>query len=329
MSSFSKLKKASGNKKSLGDLTAAVKALASGKSNFEDDRLWNITRDKQGNGEAIIRFLPPTDGDKNGAPYVRVFKHYFKQMKGIEGGTGWYIENSLTTLGDGVPDPVGEYNSAAWQKGRKDIARNSKRNLEYYSNIYVVKDPENPDNEGKVFLYKYGARIFNMLNDAMNPKFASDDPLNPFDLWEGANWHMKVFTEQVTFGENDTARPVPNYTRCEFMRPGPLASDDEMEKIWSEQYNLYDEFLDPKNFKTYDELKKKRDRVLGLDGHSSDMTDTVDALSEDTADYKPAREAAAPAEEESSVWDDDEATDDKIAKFFDDDDDDEKDEIPF
>jgi hypothetical protein len=233
MVDFSKLKSMSG-KKSLEALTAELsKVNGTGESKNSDDRFWTATVDKAGNGYAVIRFLPsPPDED---VPFVRVFDH------GFQGPGGWYIENSLTTIGK--QDPVSEYNSKLWNSGveaNKEIARKQKRRLHFVSNIYVVSDPGNPTNEGKVFLYKYGKKIFDKLNDAMNPQFPGDEPVNPFDLWAGANFKLKI----------RNVEGYRNYDKSEFDKVGALLSDDEeLEGIWKSEHSLQ-EFLAAKNFKS-------------------------------------------------------------------------------
>lgn len=173
---------------------------------------------------------------------------------------GWYIENSLTTLGQ--KDPVSEYNSQLWNTGNKadqDQVRKQKRRLTYISNIYVINDPANPDNEGKTFLYKYGKKIFDKLNDLMNPQFQDERPVNPFDLWKGANFKLKI----------RKADGYRNYDKSEFDTPAPLFDDDDrLERIWTQEHSLQD-FLTPKHFKSYDELKVRLDKVLGLSGGAS------------------------------------------------------------
>ena len=215
-----------------------------------DDRFWTPTIDKAGNGTAVIRFLPPSNGEDT--PFVRLWDH------GFQGPTGlWYIENSLTSLGK--QDPVSEYNSQLWNSGiesNKDVVRKQKRRLYFVSNIYVVSDPGNPANEGKVFLYKYGKKIFDKLKDLMEPSFEDEDPVNPFDFWEGANFRMRI----------RNVEGYRNYDKSDFAKPAALLNDDEeLENIWKKQYKLQ-EFLAPSNFKSYDELKTKLERVLGLDG---------------------------------------------------------------
>lgn len=214
--------------------------------NNRDDRIWSCQTDKAGNGYAVIRFLP-APGEED-VPFVRLFTH------GFRGPGGWYIENSLTTIGQ--QDPISELNTRLWNSGNeadKETVRKQKRQLNYYSNIYVIKDPANPENEGKVFLFRYGKKIFDKLNDLMNPSFEDESPVNPFDLWTGANFKLKI----------RKVDGYSNYDKSEFDDVGPLFEDDEkMEAIWKTEYSLQ-ELLDPKNFRSYDELKKRLDRALG------------------------------------------------------------------
>ena len=214
-----------------------------------DERFWQPTVDKAGNGYAVIRFLPEPKGEDT--PFVRLWDHGFK------GPGGWYIEESLTTLGK--QDPVSEYNNELWNSTTDDKsparkqARDQKRRLKHYSNILVVEDPEHPENNGKVFLYSYGKKIFDKLNDVMNPKFPDEKPINPFDMWEGANFKIKI----------RNVEGYRNYDRSEFDKPAPISNDDEViQKIYEAEYPLTP-FIDPKNFKTYEELKAKLVRVLG------------------------------------------------------------------
>jgi hypothetical protein len=243
-SSFADLKRS--GQSSLDRLTGELEKLSSpASSNNRDDRIWNVQTDKAGNGYAVIRFLPaPPNEDM---PFVRLWRH------GFQGPGGWYIENSLSTLGQ--PDPVGEMNTKLWNSGidsDKETVRKQKRQLSYYSNIYVVKDSANPANEGKVFLFKYGKKIFDKINDMMNPQFEDEKPVNPFDLWTGADFRLKV----------RNVEGYRNYDKSEFATPAPLLEDDDaMERIWQSQYSLK-EIIDPKNFKTYDELKERLNRVL-------------------------------------------------------------------
>jgi hypothetical protein len=246
MVDFSKLKAMSG-KKSLEALTAELtKVNGNTESKGSDDRFWTATVDKAGNGYAVIRFLPAPPNED--VPFVRIFDH------GFQGPGGWYIENSLTTIGK--QDPVSEYNSKLWNSGieaNKEIARKQKRRLHFVSNIYVVSDSGNPANEGKVFLYKYGKKIFDKLNEAMNPQFADEEAVNPFDLWAGANFKLKI----------RNVEGYRNYDKSEFEASKPfLADDEQLEKVWQSEHSLQ-EFLDPKNFKSYDELKARLNKALG------------------------------------------------------------------
>lgn len=243
---FASLKR--NGKTNLEKLTQELTKLQSNQTNANngpDERLWKPTVDKAGNGQAVIRFLPaPKDEDM---PFVRIWDH------GFQGPGGWYIEKSLTTLGE--PDPVSELNTKLWNSGveaDKDLVRKQKRRLHYISNIYVVRDPGNPDNEGKVFLYQYGKKIFDKITDVMNPTFEDDKAVNPFDFWEGANFKLRI--RQV--------EGYRNYDKSEFESPSQLADDDQLEAIWAKQYSLQ-EFLDRKNFKSYDELKARLDKALG------------------------------------------------------------------
>lgn len=254
MSDFSQFKR---NRNSLEKLTKAIQDTTqpAESGSKEDTRFWQPEVDKAGNGMAIIRFLPgpSVDGD-DGLPWVRVFNH------GFQGPGGWYIENSLTTLGQ--KDPVSEYNSTLWNSGieaNKEIARKQKRRLTYVSNILVISDPKHPENEGQIKLYKYGKKIFDKINETMNPEFPDEKPVNPFDFWEGANFKLKI--RQV--------EGYRNYDKSEFESPAPLfdGDDDKLEALWKKEYSLK-EFLDPKHFKSYDMLKAKLDKVLGFDGES-------------------------------------------------------------
>ena len=246
---FSKLKAMSG-KKSLEALNTELSKISNQDSSKKgsDDRFWQPTVDKAGNGYAVIRFLPPPAEED--VPFVRIYDH------GFQGPTGlWYIETSLTTIGK--PDPVSEHNSKLWNSGLesdKEIVRKQKRRLHFISNIYVVSDSANPENEGKVFLYKYGKKIFDKLNEAMNPQFADEEAVNPFDLWEGANFKIKI----------RNVEGYRNYDRSEFDKPSPLMEkDSELENIWKSEHSLQ-EFVNPENFKTYEQLKEKLVRVLNL-----------------------------------------------------------------
>lgn len=250
MSSFANLKRNSGN---LDKLAKAVEALNSSSEPSKEDNFWKPEVDKAGNGYAVIRFLPApgVDGD-DALPWVKIFDHGFK------GPGGWYIENSLTTIGQ--KDPVSEYNSELWNSGveaNKTIARNQKRRLKYVSNILVIEDSKNPDNEGKVFLFRYGKKLFNKITEAMNPQFEDEKPINPFDFWSGANFKLKI----------RKVEGYQNYDKSEFDSASQLFNGDDakLENLWKKEYSLK-EFLLPQNFKSYEDLKAKLEKVLGHDG---------------------------------------------------------------
>ena len=216
------------------------------KKSYVDERLWKPELDKSGTGSAVIRFLPAVDGEE--LPWVKVWKHAF------QGPTGkWYIENSLTTLNQ--KDPVSEHNTSLWNTGLesdKETARKQKRKLEYYSNIYVVSDPKHPENNGKVFLFRYGKKIFDKIMAAMQPEFEDETPINPFDFWEGANFKLKIRKVDGYW----------NYDKSEFDSVSALLDDDaKLDATWKTQYPLAD-FHAPSNFKSYEELKKRLDDVL-------------------------------------------------------------------
>ena len=233
---------------SLDKLLGAVQSETSPqeKKSYVDDRIWKPVMDKTGNGFAIIRFLPAPKGEE--LPWAKLWSHAF------QGPTGqWYIENSLTTIGQN--DPVSEHNSALWNSGvesDKEIARKQKRKLQYYSNIYVVKDSANPENEGKVFLYRFGKKIFDKIMETMQPAFEDESPVNPFDFWEGANFKLKLRKVDGYW----------NYDKSEFEAPSALFDDDDkLEELWGKEHSLT-AFTENTNFKSYDELKKRLDVVL-------------------------------------------------------------------
>jgi hypothetical protein len=243
--SFSSLKR--DRTSSLDKLSQELNKLANpqSQSSNADDRFWQPEVDKAGNGYAVIRFLPAPQNED--LPWVRIWNH------GFQGPGGWYIENSLTTLNQ--QDPLGEMNSALWNSGNekdKDIVRQRKRRLTYIANIFVVKDPSHPENEGKVFLYKFGKKIFDKINEKMNPQFDDETPINPFDFWKGANFKVKI----------RKVEGYRNYDKSEFDDSTEIADDDSViEEIWKKQHSLQ-AFLAPSNFKSYDELKKRLDKVL-------------------------------------------------------------------
>jgi hypothetical protein len=250
------------------------------KNKYQDDRFWKPELDKTGNGYAVIRFLPAVEGEE--LPWQRVWSHAF-QDKG-----GWYIENSLTTLNH--KDPVSEENTRLWNTGvdsDKEIARKRKRKLSYYANILIVSDPKHPENEGQVKLFKFGKKIFDKITEAMQPAFEDEAAINPFDFWKGANFKLKIRKVDGYW----------NYDKSEFETPTVVASDDNaIKEIWAKQYALKP-FLAPDNFKTYDELKEKLNRVLAgtrnaetvdktslppqSNGKAKSMNDSVDASDDD------------------------------------------------
>jgi hypothetical protein len=242
---------------SINKLVEAAEKINTPKT-YGDDRIWSPAVDKAGNGYAIIRFLPAKEGED--LPWVRFWDHGFK------GPTGrWYIENSLTSIGQ--PDPVSEINSVLWNSGNekdKEIARERKRRLHYVSNILVVSDPANPDNEGKVFLYKYGKKIFDKIMDIMQPQFQDETPVNPFDFWSGANFKLKIRNFEG----------YRNYDKSEFESVSELfdGDEDKLEKVYNQLYSLKD-FIDPANYKSYADLKRKLFEVLGSEAMGGSLTD--------------------------------------------------------
>ena len=243
MSSFKDLKK--NRMSNLENLSKQVEKLAE-KPSYEDDRIWKCERDKSGNGYAVIRFLPASNNED--MPWVQMWSHGFK------GPGGWYIENSLTTLGK--EDPVSKANTALWNSGiesDKNVARDRKRKLSYYSNILVLEDSANAENEGKVFLFRYGKKIFEKITGVMNPEFKDETPLNPFDFWEGANFKLKI--RQVD--------GYANYDKSEFASQSKLfdGDDGKCEAIWKQQYSLQD-LVSADNFKSYQELESRFNTVI-------------------------------------------------------------------
>jgi hypothetical protein len=265
LTDFSSLKK--NRSKTLDKLNSQLEKISS--KSYSDPnagKFWKPTRDKAGNGFAVIRFLPASKGEE--MPFVRIWDH------GFQGPTGlWYIENSLTTMNQ--DDPVSEFNSKLWNSGvetDKEQARKQKRRLKYTANVYIVKDPGNTENEGKVFMYQFGKKIFDKLNDLMNPTFEDEEPTNPFDLWEGANFRLKIRQFEG----------YPNYDKSEFDPATPLSEDDaELERVWGEQHPLQ-ELVSESNFKSYTDLKTKLYRVLDLQNDaptaSAPVTETADEL---------------------------------------------------
>ena len=258
--SFNALKKSSGKFDKLQNELEKLNSPTS-TSSFQDDRFWKPELDKSGNGYAIIRFLPQAADEE--LPWVRLWNHAFK------GPGGWYIENSLTTINK--KDPVSEYNTELWNSGNesdKDIARKQKRVLKYFANIYVVSDAKHPENEGKVMLFRFGKKIFDKITEAMNPEFADEEALNPFDLWKGANFKLKIRKVDGYW----------NYDKSEFSAPSQLLdTDEELEEVWNKEHSLK-AFVAPDQFKSYDELKEKLNRVLTGSGvGSATVSDITEA----------------------------------------------------
>ena len=263
MMSLSDLKKSNSNFDFLQKELEKIANPEKEKTSYQEDtRYWRAAVDKAGNGYAVVRFLPAIEGEE--LPWVRVFSH------GFQGPSGrWYIENSLTTLGKS--DPVSDANNELWNSGseaNKELARKRKRRLNYISNILVVKDPANPENEGKTFLFKYGKKIFDKINDVMFPAFADEQAVNPFDFWKGANFKLKI----------RKVEGFTNYDKSEFEGITELfeGDDDKIEAVWKAEHALQ-QFVDPSNFKPYEELKKKFDEIIGNTSASavSNVTETV------------------------------------------------------
>jgi len=254
------------------------------KKSYVDERLWKPDLDKSGNGYAVIRFLPAVEGED--LPWAKMYNHAF------QGPTGqWYIENSLTTIGQN--DPVSEYNTKLWNTGvesDKEIARKQKRKLQYYSNIFVVSDPKHPENEGKVFLYRYGKKIYDKLLAAMQPEFEDETPINPFCPETGANFKLKIRKVDGYW----------NYDKSEFEAPSPLSEDpNKIESVCSSSYSL-DEFTEKSNFKSYEELKTRLDVVLSGVTKVGSVEDDMDSQPapqmNEAAPTQPAAVEAAPFE---------------------------------
>lgn len=283
------LKKASA--KNFTRINKELEAMTKSARPADDPRFWQPTVDKHGNGYAVIRFLPATAGEDT--PVVRYYNH------GFQGPGGWYIENSLTSIGK--DDPASEYNTKLWNTGldsNKAIARKQKRNCIYISNILVVQDKENPQNEGEVFLYKHGPKIFEKIKHAAAPEFEDESPINPYDFWEGANFKLKI----------RKVEGYRNYDASEFSDPTPVAgSDKDIQVIWDKQHNLA-EFIDPAQYKSYDELKARLYKVLQLGDAGPSVPETSGPVSEINPPL-----ASAAIEGEFVVED---STDDDTASFF-------------
>ena len=311
--SFENLKKQSRLGSLTDKLVKEVEKMSTGSSGSADDRFWKPEMDKGGTGYAVIRFLPAPDGED--LPWVKMFSH------GFQGPGGWYIENSLTTLGQ--KDPVTEYNRTLWNSGHdadKETVRKQKRKLSYYSNIYVVKDPLHPENEGKVFLFKFGKKIFDKILSSMQPEFDDEEPINPFDFWEGANFKLKIVKKDGYW----------NYDNSEFAAAAPLLNGDDeaLEAIWKKEYSL-SAIVAPDQFKTYDQLEKRLNQVLGLgkvapksssydeeeeyDSYVPKRTVEENVVEELEASYRKVKEA--PKKEVETTTSSDEDEDDALSYF--------------
>ena len=281
---------------SLDKLLNAVKedSAPQEKKSYKDERLWKPELDKSGNGYAVLRFLPSCEGED--LPWAKLWSHAF------QGPTGqWYIENSRTTLGKQEKDPVSQHNTALWNSGvesDKEIARKQKRKLQYYSNIYVVSDAKHPENDGKVFLFRYGKKIFDKIMESMQPAFPDDEAINPFDFWKGANFKLKIRKVDGYW----------NYDKSEFDTPSAILDNDEaIESLWKSQYPLND-FIAPSAFKSFEELKTRLDIVLSGKTTVGNVTDsieeeTVAAPKVDTTPSEAPKVAASVESEEQDSMD--------------------------
>jgi hypothetical protein len=299
MSSFANLKRQSGN---LDKLSQKIKEMGtSAEGADKTDNLWKCEVDKAGNGMATIRFLPASAADGEDAlPWVKVFSH------GFQGPGGWLIDNCLTTKEQQCP--VCEHNSALWNSGieaNKDIVRKQKRKLNYIANVYIVSDPKHPENEGQVKLFRFGKKIFDKISEAMNPQFEDEQAINPFDMWSGANFKLKI----------RKVEGYQNYDKSEFESPAPLLNDeDKLEAIWKKEFSLKEQIGD-KEFKSYDKLKERLDKVLGLtsEGTPAPKT-TVETIKAEIAKKPFTRPAAEDAPFEAATEDDDMAYFSKLAE---------------
>jgi hypothetical protein len=274
MSSFANLKR---GRSDLAKLTKAIEATSqpAEAGSKDDTRFWQPEVDKAGNGMAVIRFLPAPAADGDDAlPWVRVFSH------GFQGPGGWFIDNCLTTINEKCP--VCEHNNTLWNSGieaNKDIARKQKRKLSYVANILVISDPSNPANEGQVKLFKFGKKIFDKITEAMNPEFADETPVNPFDMWEGANFKLKI----------RNVEGYRNYDKSEFASKSAIfeGDDEKLEQLWKSEFGLK-EFSEKKQFKPYEQLKSRLDKVLGFEGNvapKSKAIDNLDTLKEEDVPF--------------------------------------------
>jgi hypothetical protein len=274
---------------------------------YKDDRFWKLEVDQAGNGLAVIRFLPSAEGED--VPWVRLFTHGFK------GPGGWYIENSLTTIGK--KDPVSEINTVLWNTGNdkdKEIARKQKRKLNYIANIYVVSDPKNPQNEGKVFLFKFGKQIFDKITEKLQPEFSDEDVLNPFSLRQGGKEgdpgaNFKIKQRKV--------EGYPNFTKSEFENPSALFDGDE-EKCNAILKKLYDlkQFNDPSYFKSYEELKSRLDQVLNGTMEAKSKAEEFDEFDDDVPKSKPVPQIKSKPSPKIKEVDDEDDEEESTLEYF-------------
>ena len=299
--SFANLKQSRGNFDKLTKELEKVTSPTTNQNSSSDDRFWKPELDKTGNGYAVIRFLPAVEGEE--LPWARVWSHAF------QGPGGWYIENSLTTLGQ--KDPVSEENSKLWNTGSeadKEIARKRKRKLSYFTNILVVSDPAHPENEGRTFLYKFGKKIFDKITEAMKPEFADEKAINPFDFWEGANFKLKIRKVDGYW----------NYDKSEFEGPSKVKdSDEQIEELWKKQLPLK-EFSATTNFKSYDDLKAKFEKVVYGTGKTT-TADEIDIPPVSAADVEVSEpKVSEPPQSETSPSDDEDDTMNYFSKLVND-----------
>jgi len=273
-------------KSAFSNITESIKKETKKNRNNDDD-IWKPSMGKDGTGYAVIRFLPGKDVNKT--PWVRVYDHGFQGPQGK-----WYIEKSLTSVGE--QDPVSEYNSMLWNTGiesNKDIARKQKRRTNYYSNVLIIKDPANPGNEGQVKTYRFGQKIFDKLMGAMQPEFADETPINPFDLFEGANFRVKL---KMVAG-------YWNYDASDFENPSALSEEpSKLESVFEAQADVHI-LIDPSSFGTFDELKGKLDMVLGIDSKPQAQVPAQQAPSSTQSTFSPPTAETSSSESEfSSVF---------------------------
>jgi hypothetical protein len=297
--SFDKLKQ--NRESALGKLIKAAEAVSSKKS-YGDDREWKPVPDKAGNGYVVLRFLPAPDPEK--PAWVRYWDHFFK------GPTGrWYVENSRTTLGE--DDPCSEMNTRLWNTGvesDKDTVRERKRKTNYVANVYIINDSNNPDNNGKVFLYKFGTKIFGKINDKLTPEFEDEVAMNPFDFWAGGDFKLKF---RNVSGQR-------NYDLSSFDNPSEFLGGDEekLREVYDKLHDIY-EFTDPKNYKSYEDLKKKLIEVVGAEGVYGNVMAEVEQLNEPAPAYErpaPSVGKSTPAPEPAVATEADE-DDDSLSYF--------------